>query len=94
MIVKAVNVINAGAGTTNARCPSCRQLGTFQALGQDLAFQTQSGQICVGHRRCPNPECVAHIFVVFQAGKLLDSYPPLRIDFDATNVPATVVAAL
>lgn len=36
---------------------------------------------------------MAHIFVVVKDGGIATSYPPLRIDFDAVNVPAGVVKA-
>lgn len=96
MIVKAETVTGGGAGTVvSARCPACRQLGTFELLGQDLGLGSRShpAPIVVGHRRCPNPECRAHIFAVVDTGSVVTSYPPLRIDFDAVNVPAAVVAA-
>ena len=50
----------------------------------------------VGHRRCPNPDCYAHVFVVFHPNesRVVVSYPPEVIDFDATNVPTKVVNAL
>jgi hypothetical protein len=44
---------------------------------------------------CPNPSCRAYLFVVFNAeGKLRASYPPERIDFDATNIPTPIMESL
>jgi Domain of unknown function (DUF4145) len=94
MIIKADPVATGGDTTVSARCPACRQLGTFELLGKDLMFSSQNPPVFVGHRRCPSTSCRTHLFVVLQGGKLLLSYPPARIDFDATNVPASVVAAL
>jgi hypothetical protein len=96
MIIRAENVVNVGgARPVSARCHACLQLGTFEILGQDLLL-TSSGpsSAAVGHRRCPNPQCRSHIFVVLDKEAIVASYPPLRIDFDAVNVPAAVVAAL
>jgi HEPN domain-containing protein len=96
MIIRAEGVVNVGgARMVSARCPACRQLGTFEPMGQDLML-TSSGpsSTVVGHRRCPNPQCRAHIFVVLDRETIVASHPPLRIDFDTVNVPAAVVAAL
>ncbi|HUN57561.1 MAG TPA: DUF4145 domain-containing protein, partial [Candidatus Binataceae bacterium] len=46
---------------------------------------------------CPNPSCRALIFFVWGiAGppSLLASYPPERLDFDATNIPTSITKAL
>src|SRR5690348_11975297 len=94
LIVKADPVTNSGGGTTSARCPACRQLGTFEVIGQDLRVNAQNPSVNVGHRRCPNTSCRTHLFVVLQNSEMLVSYPPVRIDFDATNIPASVVTAL
>lgn len=81
------------------RCPACRQMGTLEGLPNirdaDL-FSGDPGHLRAGQRRCPNPKCWAHIFFAFdpQKGLKLVSYPAERIDFDATNVPASVVSAL
>ncbi len=56
-------------------------------VGAGQAFAT-------GQRRCPNPDCNAHLFVVLDGGKVVISYPPETIDFDTTNLPAGVLAAL
>jgi hypothetical protein len=75
------------------RCPACGQNGTFESIaGEDLYFTEQG--LLAGHRRCPNQACLTHVFVVHQSGRVRASYPPEVIDFDATNVPSNVVAAL
>lgn len=81
------------------RCPRCRQLGTFEHIGG--AADVQVGQavsntphgLILGQRRCPNPECHAHIFFAHHANRTLVSYPAERIDFDATSIPGRVVGA-
>src|SRR5690242_18517406 len=96
------NVANANAGPLSIRCPSCKQIGTFQPFGTDLSFRETepktgapvSPQITVGHWICPNPPCKAHVFVVIRADRLQVSYPPERIDFDSTNIPTSIVESL
>lgn len=92
--------VNSGPNTTSGgnlsvRCPSCKQIGTFIPLGQDLTFHDkENGNVVVGHRQCPNPPCRAHLFIVVQGGQLSVSYPPERIDFDSTNVPQSITSSL
>lgn len=57
---------------------------------QDLAM----ANIRAGERRCPNISCGALLFIIWQNNQIVESYPALRIDFDKTNIPPTVVSAL
>ena len=43
-----------------------------------------------GQRKCPNPECNGHLFFVAQSGKITVGCPPIRLDFDSSNVPPGV----
>jgi hypothetical protein len=91
----AVSSTNAGA--ISLRCPLCRQIGTFDPIGADYTFTSKdtSVPVAVGHRRCPNPECEAHVFVVLGIRAILQaSYPAERIDFNAENIPAEIVASI
>lgn len=55
---------------------------------------TAGPQVTLGVRRCPNSKCNAAIFVVYNAAQnLTESFPAETIDFDATNIPAAVVAS-
>jgi hypothetical protein len=79
------------------RCPGCHQIGTFdRVLPNDVQGQS-GGRMChAGLRLCPNPSCRALIFFVWDMTappKLLASYPPERLDFDATNIPASITKA-
>jgi hypothetical protein len=49
-----------------------------------------------GLRLCPNPECRGLIFFVWdaQSKRVVAAYPPERLDFDSTNIPAAVTKAL
>lgn len=74
------------------RCPACLQNGTLESVGGDM--QVSPSSMFVGSRRCPNPDCRAHIFVILDhRGVLQDAYPPEVLDFDATNVPTPVIEA-
>jgi hypothetical protein len=76
------------------RCPVCKQRGTFETVSNDLSFTTPEnlGSIA-GLRRCPDPACHSLVFFVFAGGKVLESFPPEVLDFDATNIPAAVQSA-
>jgi HEPN domain-containing protein len=96
MIIKADNAsgLQAAGAPANFRCPGCGQLGTFELLignSQDIAL---AGGFRIGERRCPNSECRALIFVIWQNNIVIRSYPALRIDFDKTNIPGAIVSAL
>lgn len=93
MVIKAKTFRDSGHVPVNARCPACRQLGTFQPLGA-LKDVDVGDNVRLGQRRCPNPECHAHLFFVWRDNRLAASYPALRIDFDATNIPPPVVTSL
>jgi len=84
------------------RCPGCRQQGTFdRVIPNDALISTSPAtgdvrQYVLGHRKCPNPQCRTHIFFAFSKNKqqLVLTYPAERIDFDSTNIPQPVLAAL
>lgn len=84
--------------TVSLRCPGCSQLGTFERfLTNDAQSQGDGRMWSAGLRLCPNPSCRALIFFVSETSppfKLQLSYPPERLDFDATNIPASITKAL
>ncbi|MBS1701819.1 MAG: DUF4145 domain-containing protein [Armatimonadetes bacterium] len=78
--------------TLNMRCPSCSRLGSFRPIANFAVDAVISG---ASHRFsqyvCPNESCRCHLFVVFTPNKeVLASYPPERIDFDATDIPVSI----
>src|SRR5579871_4770713 len=85
------------------RCPSCRQVGTFDGVIQfdaqtAVPFASGASHLYVsGLRSCPNPACKALVYCILNTSennKLVASYPPERLDFDATNIPAAITKAL
>jgi hypothetical protein len=102
MIFKAqqFNEINS-VYTLRITCPACRHKGTFEKV-QSIDVQTTrltgsrsnaSEYVTLGQRRCPNPECYAHVFFVAAGNRLEVTYPAETIDFDSTNLPEPVVNA-
>ncbi|MBO6893571.1 MAG: DUF4145 domain-containing protein [Roseibium sp.] len=87
----------------SARCPHCRQNGTFEKLpnSKDVqwinpannGFPTEKW--AAGLRQCPNPTCKGLLFFVYDlvAGNTV-TYPPEVIDFDGTNLPANILSTL
>ncbi|MCX5569612.1 DUF4145 domain-containing protein [Kaistia nematophila] len=88
-------------------CPACRHAGAFYPIANntDVGRTTRrigairDGRPVVdvlhaGIRRCPNDKCNALVFVEMKNDKVLVSYPPQVIDFDATNLPPQVLSCL
>jgi hypothetical protein len=86
-----------GGGTRpSLRCPSCRQIGTFEPLNNIPDVQVPGSlALWLGQKRCPNTKCFAHVFVVLNPAQMvLRSYPAERIDFDSANIPPAIVRSL
>lgn len=82
----------AAVGTLSLRCPFCREIGILNKA--TLHDGRATGGLRFGPRRCPKPECRSLVFVIHDGAKVVASYPPSRLDFDSTNVPAAVAKAL
>jgi hypothetical protein len=94
MIINATSVgLAQGSAVPNLRCPGCGQLGTFE-LPMNNTLDIASGVFRLGERRCPNTDCRALLVVIWQSNQIVRTYPPMRIDFDKTNIPTQVVSAL
>ncbi len=72
-------------------CPHCSHRGTFETLVEK--------EICCqdyyfGQRRCPNPKCLGHIFVIFDGPEYaLHTYPTQKIPFEKKGIPENVLKA-
>ena len=91
-MTEKIAVLNIGNSTspleTVVRCPYCRKEIVAEPLRPDLNI----GPGCFsGQRRCPNRECLGHIFVIFYEGRLAVIYPPTRIDFNPENIPQNII---
>ena len=85
------------SATLSIRCPGCRREVILGSTGADRTFGGPNGRFIAGQRLCPNRECRTHVFVLFISGhdgvEVIATYPPERIDFDATGLPRPVIAA-
>lgn len=93
-------ILNANAWTPqdatpviSMRCPACRQLGVWEAIMRDLLLKDGATFVWAGHRRCPNPSCRTHSFVVHSSGTVIISYPAEMIDFDHSKIPVAITNA-
>ena len=102
MIFKAHPIKEIAANySLRIRCPSCRHKATFEKI-QNQDFQTNrlspgqpnaSETVIMGQRRCPDPQCHAHVFFVVARNQLVVTYPAETIDFDSSDLPKPVVNA-
>lgn len=79
------------------RCPGCLYLvtlGGFFPNGDMRLISPEQPVLMAGYRFCPNLECKQFVFVIYNPDEVLLTYPPERIDFDATNIPTGVLATL
>jgi hypothetical protein len=101
------NVGTAEPEIFKLRCPTCRHAGAFHGYkgcndvswGPKVKARTAGGNYHLfskaGTRQCPNPDCGALVFIAFDSrDETLTTYPPELIDFDATDLPANILATL
>ncbi|MGI9382639.1 MAG: DUF4145 domain-containing protein [Methyloligellaceae bacterium] len=96
---------NSKPPVVSVKCPACRHHGAFYSPRgmSDLTWEQLPGaqdangrsrKTQIGIRLCPNPDCLALVFVVFRDGKLDRSYPAEVLDFDASDIPGHIAATL
>jgi len=76
----------------SARCPSCLQQGILDPINVPDVAPQNTGTPVFGQRRCPNPNCMQHIFFVSDRSTS-ECFPPERLDFDATDIPKPLVSS-
>jgi len=83
------------------RCPVCLREGTLDQRGADLQLAQSNrswsyNDPATGERICPNPDCAALIYLVYtpNTAEVIASYPPERLDFDASALPPEVQGPL
>src|SRR5690606_35546107 len=92
LLLKATSDQQATPLALSVRCPGCGHQSNVTPIAgiQDLWVESR---FATGQRRCPKPECQTLVFVVATGtGDVVTSYPPQRLDFDPTGVPAVVLA--
>ena len=87
MKIKVTQLVDSIIPPLSTRCPHCGKEAVMNQIGKDISVA--NGIVC-GQRRCPDPKCSGHLFIVTEAGKIVAAYPPVRIDFTAENVPESV----
>jgi hypothetical protein len=91
MLIKIPNYSQGGGNPLSIRCPGCGNLGTFEPL-RNMSDVFIAPNLWLSQRRCPNPNCHAHVFCIHDnPGNVLRTYPAQRIDFDPKNIPDRIV---
>lgn len=96
LFISVPQTTHAEAGRPSIRCPKCKQIGVLERFDNvvDLVKATAPQHFFL-QRRCPNRECLTHIFLVLDARQaVLRSYPAERADFDSKNVPTRIANSL
>jgi hypothetical protein len=79
------------------RCPECGQKSVLDLAAVTDAESTDlhsGSDVFWATRLCPDPECGALIFLVFDStGTIRHSYPPESVDFDSSDLPPAVLDA-
>lgn len=78
------------ASAVPLRCPHCNREAAFAPLSNLHDIDVGDGIWC-GQRQCPNQECRGHVFVVSRQGRVIQAYPPARIDFNTDSIPPKVL---
>lgn len=79
------------ANAVALRCPHCGKEAAFSPLSSNVHDVDIGFGIWCGQRKCPNTACNGLVFVALKQGKLFQSYPPSKIDFDSENIPPNVL---
>jgi Domain of unknown function (DUF4145) len=86
MEIKVVAYDTGGGHRLSLPCPHCGRNGTFEAI--ENVRDLHAANHWLGQRRCPNLQCLAHLFYIADDRlQVLRTYPALRIDFDSTGIP-------
>lgn len=75
------------------KCPHCGNIGTFETICKDIYCKNDKGtSVAIGIKKCPNPGCGGHVFVVYDWGSrsVLDSYPITKLDFNKDDIPTQI----
>lgn len=90
MLLKVVGKAEPFQGTRLVQtCPHCRAKAFLELVGNDIRV---GGRYSCGQRMCPS--CRGHVFVVTEGDRIVEAYPPFRIDFDASDIPERIVKTL
>lgn len=84
---------NVGQALIKINCPHCGHFGVFEGIG-GIDIYDESLALSFGQRKCPNPDCNGHIFIVLTMhGKTVRTYPAELISFNRERIPERIVKA-
>lgn len=87
-----------GSFEVRVACPKCRTMALFEKTGQpDYAVITSNSRAAatlLGVRRCPDSTCHEMLVFIADGERIVESYPPLTIEFDTTDIPRDIVDTL
>ena len=90
--MKVITAEEVKPAMISTRCPHCGDFVTLERIGKDIEI---GNDLQCGQRRCPNPRCHGHLFVVTRYNNdFVSCYPRLRIDFDTTSIPNPIIQVL
>jgi hypothetical protein len=77
------------------RCPGCGRTSTLDPIGSNdvQGNLADGGNVVFGQRRCPVPDCGAHVFFAIPQGEAPICWPPETLDFDHEGLPDGVLQA-
>jgi Domain of unknown function (DUF4145) len=91
--IKVVNPDKGGGHRLSLPCPHCGRNGTFEPISNIPDLHVAKHWL--GQRRCPNPQCLAHLFYIADDRlQVLRTYPALRIDFESAGIPDRIKKTL
>lgn len=77
--------------SVSIRCPNCFHVGSFEPLEEIPDLMIPSEWLWLGHRKCPNPDCVAHVFCIYEwNGVVVRTYPAQKIGFNSKDIPERI----
>lgn len=76
MEIKLINPGQGNIGALNGVCPHCERNVAFQELGLPHVSDLVMDVYFLGSRRCPNPNCLKHVFIISRGNELVEIYPP------------------
>lgn len=101
--IKSIASTSTSSTQIRLRCSACHHKVMLETLPgmHDLAVNVPNAKVgtsivIYGIRRCPDPDCQACAFVVFNSTtkSVIASFPPERVDFDSANIPPIVLRSM
>lgn len=72
----------------SAVCPKCNKNVVLMPLGTGTRV---TASVMAGQFKCPDRKCNGLVYLILNGGSIMESYPPIRMDFKKDNVPPNIV---